>query len=413
MAIPFYSIDMSSAEWIAYSKGLIKPFRQRNDIYSPLKNLLKPRFPDHRIILSSSARLCFYLLLKNGFKPGDEIIFSAMSYPLYVKIALQLQLKPILVDVESTHLTISPEKLQQAITSATQGIVVTHLFGHSAQMNKILAIANKNGLRVIEDCAQSFDSFHLKQETGTMGWAGIYSCSLMKTPTTLGGGILITKDQEIANSIQSSLQNLETSSGFKGSASYHMKGLISILNSYPLLYSALSHQVFGIIKKRNPSLLRAILYSGMGMDGEKYVPSERPPLASYQTRVGAVQFSRCREMTEIRRRNSKILDEVLQHLPNVQIFKQSSYSYWNYQYHVIDCKSAMESVFNFMFSKGIHVMKENVWDCTAYQLFDSEITDCEVANARNLGLLRIPNNSFLSENQMNKIADLLVQALRR
>mgnify|MGYP001162600046 CR=1 FL=1 len=411
MAIPFFSIDMSKKEWSSFLGGLVNHWGWFGRPSSNLAVNLEQRFPDHQVLLLSSARLGYYLLLKSSFRPGDEIIFSAMSFPLYVKIAIQIGLRPVFVDVDPEHLNINPENLRQAITDKTRAIVVTHLFGHPAEINEVMSIANEYGIRVIEDCAQAFDSFYGEQEAGTFGWTGIYSCSLMKVPTTLGGGILLTKDIETAVKIKSLLGGLKSSTGFSASLSYHLKGMISILNSYPLLYTLLSHQVFGLIKKRNPELLRAILYSGMGMNKEKYDPGERPDLAPYQHEVGAVQFARAREMTEARRRNSTILDEALSSHKDVTVLKESTGVYWNYQYHVINLGASMNRVFDTMFARGIHVMKEDVWDCTAHKFPQAENIYCEVASTRNSGLLRIPNNSVMSEKKMIRIASTLLEAL--
>ena len=411
MAIPFFSIDMSAGEWPAYLSGLLTHGGTLGKPSSTLEDGLKGRFSRHEVILLPSARLGFYLLLKKSFKAGDEIVFSAMSFPLYVKIAAQLGLVPVLVDVESEHLTIDVELLRRSVTKKTKAIVVTHLFGHPARVREVSQIADEWNIPVIEDCAQSFDSFVDGQETGTFGWAGIFSSSLMKVPTTLGGGILITPDIELAEEIRLELEDLEHKRRALHSVSYHAKGLISILNSYPTLYTLLSHQLFGLIKKKNPALLRKILYSGMGMEHKEYDPGERPPLAEYQLRVGAVQFERAREMTEARRRNSAILDDVLGQIEGVTILRQAQGAYWNYQYHVIDLGSKMNSVFDSMFSRGIHVMKEDVWDCSAYQFTDIERSDCLIAKSRNIGLLRIQNNSFLSEKETKKIASDLSEIL--
>jgi dTDP-4-amino-4,6-dideoxygalactose transaminase len=411
MAIPFFSIDMSGGEWPAYLGGILNYSEKLGEPSSELVNGLRSRFPRHQVILLPSARLGFYLLLEKSFKAGDEIIFSAMSFPLYVKIAIQLGLVPVLVDVESEHLTIDVELLRRSITNKTKAIVVTHLFGHPARIREVVEIAHEWKIPVIEDCAQSYDSFVDDQETGTFGWVGIFSSSLMKVPTTLGGGILITTDIGLAEKIRLGLEGLKLSRRAVDSVLYHAKGLISILNSYPMLYTLLSHQVLGLIKKKNPALLRQILYSGMGMAHKEYDPGERPSLAEYQLRVGAVQFERVREMTEARRRNSAILDDVLSQSKGVTIFRQEYGAYWNYQYHVIDLGSKMNSVFDLMFARGIHVMKEDVWDCTVYQFPNIEGSDCLIAKSRNTGLLRIQNNSFLSEKTTRKFANDLSKVL--
>ena len=411
MAIPFFSIDMSGNNWNAYLRGLVNHQGWFGEASNVLESDLGKRFPEHDVILFSSARLGFYFLLKSSFRSGDEVIFSALSFPLYLKIALQIGLIPVLVDVEPEHLNLDPNQLRKAITDKTKAIVVTHLFGNPAEMDVITSIANDCDVPVIEDCAQSYDSYYDGSETGTFGWTGLFSCSLMKVPTTLGGGVLITRDTELASKIRKLAEEQRCLTGAMGQVSYHLKGLVSILNSYPLLYSLLSHQVFGLIRKRNPMLLRRILYAGMGMDDKSFDPAERPRLAAYQLELGAVQFSCAREMTEKRRRNSKIFDAALESHKDVTILKESRKAYWNYQYHVVDLGSRMEEVFDKAFLRGIHVMKEDVWDCTAYNFRGVEQGSCPVATARNSGLLRIPNNSFLSSKISNGIANDLLEIL--
>ena len=159
MATPFYSIDFKNKEWFSFIGGIFG-LTSRKKKEKGLIDILLKRFPNKKIILFPSARMAFYLVLKHKFKAGDEVIFPVMGFPLYVKIALQLDLKPKYVDVEEKHLTIDINQLEASITSNTKGIVVTHLFGYPCNMDKVMEIANKYGVPVIEDCAQSYDSFY-------------------------------------------------------------------------------------------------------------------------------------------------------------------------------------------------------------------------------------------------------------
>ena len=147
------------------------------------------------------------------------------------------------------------------------------------------------------------------------------------------------------------------------------------------------------------------------MNNKDFDPAERPRLAAYQLELGAIQFIRARKMTEERRRNSNILDAALDSHTDATILKESKGVYWNYQYHVVDLGSRMNEVFDNAFERGIHVMKEDVWDCTAYNFPGVERDSCPVASTRNTGLLRIPNNSFLSPETLNRIAADLLKIL--
>ena len=252
MALPFFSIDFRISEWSSFVTSLLGFFSRKSQEKKLIEILIK-RFPKKKITLFPSARMAFYFVLKNTFKAEDEVIFPVMGFPLYVKIALQLGLKPIYVDVEDKHFTIDVEQLENSITPNTKGIVITHLFGYPCNMDRIMEIANKHNIPVIEDCAQSYDSFYKGKETGTFGYVGIFSCSLMKVPTTLGGGILLTEDESLHNRINSNLTKGRYNRNVTFRLKYFIKNIISILNSYPIIYSLLLHGVFGFIKKRNPN----------------------------------------------------------------------------------------------------------------------------------------------------------------
>ena len=407
MAIPFFSIDFKSKDWTSFIGGAFG-LTSKNENEKKLINLLKKRFPEKKVTLFPSARMAFFFVLKNTFQSGDEVIFPVMGFPLYVKIALQLNLKPKYVDVEAEHLTIDVTKLEQSITKNTKGIVVTHLFGYPCNMDIIMQIANKYNIPVIEDCAQSYDSFYKGKETGTFGYAGIFSCSLMKVPTTLGGGILLTEKESLFKNINNNLiDNLfNKSSLFQ--LKYFIKNFLSVLNSYPFLYSLLSHRIFGFIKKRNPATLRKILYSGMGLASNKYDEWERPKLSNYQLSVGNSQFNRSSEMTKLRQSYSELLSSELSNNDKYTLFdKCDNDVYWNCQYYVVSVKDNMNRFVDEMFKNGIHLMKEDVWDCSDYD-FSGDFDDSFlITKEYNPTLVRIPNSSFLTKNDILKITNLM------
>lgn len=404
MSLPFFSIDFKFTDLIKLILSLIFPLN-KNKTKIIFLNKLKERFPRRHIALLPSARLGFFLTLKKYFKEGDEIIFSSMSFPLYIKIANQLKLKVVLVDVEPSTLNIDYSKITSKITSRTKGIVVTHLFGYPCKIDIISNIAKKNNLRLIEDCAQSFNSFYKGVETGNFGDVGIFSTSLLKIPTTLSGGILITKDEKLANDINNwCLNNLKNN--FSSNFKLFVKNLLSILNSYPFIYSILSDKVFSFLNKHNPRIYRKILYSGMGISKNIYDPLERPSLKKYQIVSGICQLERCQEMSELRKMNSKKLIKALEKNRNIETLSKYEENEWNYQYHVLIIHKNMELFSKKLFNKGVHAMEENVWDCLGYNFeIKNYNDDFKVTKQFNPKLIRIQNNSFIKDKHLNKIIE--------
>ena len=140
MSIPFFSIDLKFKDYWSIFSNIINPFNKKK-LEKKLKEKITTRYPNKFISLLPSGRLGFYLSLKYFFNKDDIVLFSSMSFPLYVKIALELGLKVKLVDVNENDLNIDVNKLEREISNdKCKGLVVTHLFGNPCEIAKIKQI---------------------------------------------------------------------------------------------------------------------------------------------------------------------------------------------------------------------------------------------------------------------------------
>jgi UDP-2-acetamido-2-deoxy-ribo-hexuluronate aminotransferase len=143
-----------------------------------------------------------------GFVPGDEIITASFTYVATAEIIALLKLTPVLVEVDPVTFTIDPAAIERAITPKTKAIVPVHLYGQCADMERILKIAEKYKLHVIEDNAQAIGAEYTfsngtKKKAGTMGTIGTTSFYPSKNLGAYGdGGALNTNDDEIAAKIR-------------------------------------------------------------------------------------------------------------------------------------------------------------------------------------------------------------------
>jgi dTDP-4-amino-4,6-dideoxygalactose transaminase len=147
-------------------------------------------------------------MMSLGLKPGDEIITPSFTYIATTEVMALLGLTPIFVDVDPNTFCIDPSKIEAAITEKTKAIVPVHLYGQAADMNKIMAIAEKHQLFVIEDNAQAIGSdYHLDNgavvKTGTIGHIGCTSFFPSKNLGCFGdGGAMCTNDDDLAEKIR-------------------------------------------------------------------------------------------------------------------------------------------------------------------------------------------------------------------
>ena len=139
-----------------------------------------------------------------GLKPGDEVLMPAFNYVASAEAAALIGLKPVFVDVWEDSFNLNENLIEGKITAATKAIVVVHLFGQSANMEPILEIAHRLGLKIIEDNAQSLGAEYTfsngaKQKTGTMGDINIHSFFPTKNLGCFGdGGAISTNDKDLA-----------------------------------------------------------------------------------------------------------------------------------------------------------------------------------------------------------------------
>jgi len=134
---------------------------------------------------------------------GDEVITTPFTFIATAEVVALVGARPVFVDICPDTFNIDPDKIVDKITSRTKAIIPVHLFGHPADMDPILDIAQKHHLKVIEDCAQAFGATYQERPVGTMGDAGCFSFFPSKNLGCYGdGGMVVTRDEDIASKIR-------------------------------------------------------------------------------------------------------------------------------------------------------------------------------------------------------------------
>jgi perosamine synthetase len=129
--------------------------------------------------------------------PGDEVLCPNLSFIAPINMVALTGAKPILVDVEPNSWAIDPTLLDAAITDKTKAIIVVHPFGHAADMDPILTIAQHHGLLVIEDVAEAQYGCYKGKRLGTFGNMSCFSFFANKIMTTGEGGMVLSNTKEL------------------------------------------------------------------------------------------------------------------------------------------------------------------------------------------------------------------------
>jgi perosamine synthetase len=153
------------------------------------------------LTVSSGTAALHSALLAAGVKNGDEVIVPPFTFVATSNVALLAGAKPVFADIEPRTYTIDPNKFRKAITKKTKAVIPVHLYGHPANMDPLMEVAEDKGIYVIEDCAQSIGAEYKGKKTGSIGHMGCYSFYASKNITTGEGGAVTTNDDELAEKV--------------------------------------------------------------------------------------------------------------------------------------------------------------------------------------------------------------------
>ncbi len=152
----------------------------------------------HAISVNTGTAALHIALLAAGIGEGDEVIVPSFTMAASWMAVMYTGAIPVFVDVEPDIYTINPDLIEQAITPRTKAIMPVHIYGHPADMDKVLPIAKKHNLIVIEDAAEAHGATYKGRLTGTIGDINAFSFYANKIITTGEGGMVTTDNDEYA-----------------------------------------------------------------------------------------------------------------------------------------------------------------------------------------------------------------------
>ena len=202
--MPISIIDLMS-QYATYQEAaeaaVLRVLRSGHYILGPEGALLEKTLAEslgvkYAIAVNSGTTALHLALVAADIGPGDEVITTPFTFIATAEAISYTGATPVFVDIEPDTYCIDPAKIKEKITSKTQAILPVHLYGHSANMYEIEAIADNYDLVVIEDCAQSIGTEYQGKNVGGIGDLGCFSFFPTKNLGTAGEGGLITTNND-------------------------------------------------------------------------------------------------------------------------------------------------------------------------------------------------------------------------
>ena len=313
----------------------------------------------YAVAVNSGTSALHLALIAAGVERGDEVITVASTFVATVAAIDYIGARPVFVDVEPGTLNMDTALIESRITQRTKAIVPVHLHGHPSNMDPILEIARRRGLKVIEDAAQAHDSEYKGVRVGNIGDIGCFSFYPGKNLGACGeGGIVVTNNTEYAEKV-GMLRDWGQSS------KYHHD------------YKGFNYRMDGI-----------------------------------QGAVLRVKLRHLKDWTEARRRNASLYDELLS---ATAVTTPEEMSYARHVYHVYSIRAPQrDALQQALKNKGIHTGVHYpipVHLQKAYAEFGYKPGDLSVTEHAAGELLSLPMFAELEEGQIRQTSDAIRELL--
>ena len=203
MKIPLSAPDISAAEIEAVVEVLrgsrlslgpkLEEFERAIAIYTG---------SPHAVGVSSGTAGLHLCMLAFGIRPGDEVIVPSFTFVAVANAIRYVGASPVFVDIDPITLNLDPKRAEEAVTNKTRAIVAVHTFGYPADMDGLLTLAERHGLLLIEDACEAIGAEFRGQKVGSLADAGVFAFYPNKQITTGEGGMIVTRDSEVAKKIR-------------------------------------------------------------------------------------------------------------------------------------------------------------------------------------------------------------------
>jgi len=161
----------------------------------------------HAVAVASGTDALHLALLAAGIRRGDEVITTPFTFIATAEAISYVGAVPVFVDIEQDSFNIDVSKIEAVITNRTKAIIPVHLYGQPVDMDALMQIAKKHGLKIVEDCAQSFGATYKGKKTGAIGDLGCFSFFPSKNLGGYGDGGMVTTDDDAVSQHLRSLRN--------------------------------------------------------------------------------------------------------------------------------------------------------------------------------------------------------------
>ncbi|HWF85268.1 MAG TPA: aminotransferase class I/II-fold pyridoxal phosphate-dependent enzyme [Vicinamibacterales bacterium] len=354
-------------------------------------------------ISAAYGRIAFYYILKALDLPaGSEIIFPSLTFWVVPELARVAGLTVVFADVDPATFNMDPASVERLITDKTRAIVPTHLYGLPCDMDRLLDIAARHNLVVIEDCAHALGATYKGRPVGTFGTGALFSFQTLKPLNCYGGGMALVQDAGVASKVRAIVDALPWPSE-KRVRDRLLMGRLQRIFIKPWVFSISLFPVLWVsaLIDANPDVFLWETIRSLHPLPDQY--TERFP--NVQAAIGLAALTHLDEWTAQVQVNARRVDGVLGGLPGIQVPRvppDRTHVYYQYCVYGPDGRARDDLVVRCV-RRGIDVETLHVDVPPDMELFHGATAEADGAR-RAAQAMQIPIYAGLTREQVDRVA---------
>ena len=365
-----------------------------------------------KVLAFNSGRTALSTALKAlDLKPKTEVLVPAYTCAIVFEVILRLGLKVVPVDVDPGTYNINPDHISKLITPRTEVIIPIHLFGQPCRMDKILEIAKKHNLFVIEDVAQALGVTYKKTKAGTIGDMAIFSFGPGKSMTSGEGGAIAVNNSQFRDKVTELQEKLQTPD-----LNWNLTVVRNIIAMKTLSNQSLYRKMRGRVDE---SLLRGdeaivencINSAQQGPSAELNPTVKMAKMPAVSAEIARIQLRKLDNLNEKRRTNAaelhSLLGELYDLLAAPKIDSDVEHTFTRFAVRVL--KGSREGLMKRLLERGIDTEKPYFYLPKVLEAFD---TKPPVTIALAQSALTLPVHPLVESSDLIYMANALTSDLR-
>jgi len=401
-------VNFRGDQALAVLRGL---FRPDPTAVSAFESAFAAALGVRHAIATSSGKAALALVMRGlEAAPDDEVLLASYNVPEVPAVLKGLGLRVRFADIAPRTFNLDPESAADAATRRTRFLLITHLYGHPADLDRLRELAERRGLSLIEDCAQAFGARWRGRAVGTCGRAGIFSLGLLKNLTTLRGGMVTTDDDALAARMRAMLGSSREASRIL-IARELLVGLAVTAATSHRVFSWLGYPAIRALEALTPTLVWRLARRKPGSWEQRPLDVALSAIGSAEANAGLLGLARVEQATRVRRAYAERLLERLRGIAGLDVQEALPHSEPAWTQFVVRVRSR-ERVRRRLLREGVDTTMGYLRACHRLPFAEPDQPPCAHSDALEAQNLYLPIFEDLDPHDIERLASAVRRAVQ-